>query len=86
MHPDQALDVATLVLRYAIIGMAVTNINCNGPAIFIGAQRGGDRQGHIGAAEGFQRCEAPKGLGALGPLGGLKVRSPDHHDPHRPSG
>src|SRR5712691_4684219 len=81
-----ALVLPTLVLRHAIRGMAITASNCHGPAIVIRLQQDRGRARHLGAAKGFTGLETPKGLRAVGRFGALEVRSPDHHDPHGPSG
>jgi len=52
----------TLVLCYPIIGMAVTDIDFDGPAIVIRLQEGRHSQAHIGAKKGFQWFETPKGF------------------------
>ena len=78
--------LATVVLGYPIIGMAVTDINFHGPAIFIRLQNGVGRQRHIGTEKGFQGFETSKRFCLLGCGPGVTVRPPDHHDPEQPSG
>src|SRR6266704_7213269 len=79
-------ELAALVLRHAIISMAVTDINFHGPAIRIGLQNGAGRQRHIGAEKGFQGLETTKGLFALRFYAVCMVWPPDYHDPYAPSG
>src|SRR5438552_18013835 len=79
-------ELAALVLRHAIISMAVTDSNFHGPAIRISLQNGVGRQRHIGAEKGFQGLETPKGLWALGRWALGTARPPDYHDPYAPSG
>jgi hypothetical protein len=45
--------------RHPIIGMAVTDIPCQAPAVRIGLQKDRERQGHLGTEKGFQGVEAP---------------------------
>src|SRR5712692_5293988 len=80
------LELTTLILCYAIIGMAVTDSNFHGPAIRIGLQNGVGRPQHLGAEKGFKGLEPPKGLVALGLWGVFKVWSPDDHHAHGSSG
>src|SRR6266436_2908431 len=75
------LALATVVLGYPIIGMAVTDSNVYGPAIFIGLQHGVGRPRHRGTEKGFKGLETPKRLAAVGRGRAVKVRPPDHHDP-----
>src|SRR6266849_4736453 len=75
------LELAAVVLCYTIIGMAVTDINFYGPAIFIGLQNGVGRQRHIGTEKGFKGLETPKHLAAVGLGRAVKVWPPDHHNP-----
>src|SRR6266478_5731057 len=75
------LELATVVLGYPIIGMAVTDSNVYGPASFIGLQQGVGRPRHRGTEKGFKGLETPKRLAAVGRGRAVKVRPPDHHDP-----
>jgi hypothetical protein len=79
-------ELATLVLGYPIIGMAVTDIDFHGPAIGIRLQHDVGGQRHLGAEKGFQRFETPKGFFAAGCWAVCTVRPPDHHNPYGPSG
>src|SRR6266436_6655248 len=75
------LALATVVLGYPIIGMAVTDSNVYGPASFIGLQHGVGRPRHRGTEKGFKGLETPQRLAAVGRGRAVKVRPPDHHDP-----
>src|SRR5215210_26946 len=73
-------ELAALVLRHTIIGMAVTDINFHSPAIRIRLQNSARRQGHIRAEKGLQRLQTPKGLVAVGGGETCTLRPPDDDD------
>ena len=80
------LVLPTLVLRDPIIGLAITDIDFEGPAIVIRLQEGRHSQADIRTKKGFQRFETPKGFGAEGALAVCTLRPPDDDHPDGPSG